>query len=341
MAESAEKGKLLVLLLSNGMSPADFTAAVEGLKNQSKSIGTHKRRELFWQAYEKLGSKAASLEGTPQCFLSFSAAMDDEGKPEEGSAEVTELTKRQRGLLGSVDLLGHKIKAAEDPKAKSWLMAWSEDEAQEAWDDLMGAEPCIYLTSDGVFVATRYKRVLCKALSGLPKTLKDVEEIVGDLAPEKPLRSVSFVGNDPPVVNGYNVFLVGQIDKALGPALPSTIGHVQSTSTSEIYDYFLQRRNGHVIGEAGKLIAQMVADVGKGLVPVIGAGSTRDASKAYKNALMKRVYVHESMGKFIDRVRSDGQVELWVIQGDVEDTEFGKYGKLVWELFYRADLEAF
>ena len=29
---------------------------------------------------------------------------------------------------------------------------------------------------------------------------------------------------------------------------------------------------------------------------------------AYKNALMKRVYVHESQKKFIDRVKKDGQV---------------------------------
>lgn len=341
MAESPAKGELLVLLLSNGMSPADFSAAVEGLKTASKSIGTHKRRELFWQAYTKLGGKATGLESTPQCFLLYRATVDSEGKPGEDSVEVVELTKRQRGLLGSIDLLGHKIKPAEDPKAKSWLMAFSEDEAQKAWDDLMGAEPCIYLTSDGVFVATRHKRVLCKALSGMPKTPKEVEQIVGELAPDRPLRSVSFVGNDPASVNGYNVFLAGPIDKALGPALPATIGHVQTTSASEVYDYFLQRRNGHLVGEAGKLIAQMLADVGKGLVPLVVAGSTKDASKAYKNALMKKVYVHESMGKFIDRVRSEGQVELWVIEGDVEDTEFGKYGKLVFELFYRADLSQF
>merc|ERR1712032_389208 len=262
------------------------------------------------------------------------------GKLDEGSAEVVELTKRQRGLLGSIDLLGYKIKPAEDPKAKSWLMAFSEDDAQKAWDDLMSAEPCIYLTSDGVYVATRYKRVLCKALGGMPKTPKDVEQIVGELAPDKPLRSISFVGNDPPAVNGYNIFLAGTIDKSLAAALPASVGHIQTTSTMEIYDYFLQRRNLNLVAEAGKLIAQMLADAGKGLVPQVIAGSTKDASKAYKNALMKKVYVHESMGKFIERVRSDGQVELHVIEGDVDDTEFGKYGKLVFELFYRADLNA-
>ena len=37
---------------------------------------------------------------------------------------------------------------------------------------------------------------------------------------------------------------------------------------------------------------------------------------AYKSALMKRVFVHESMGKFIAKCREDGAVELNVIKGD-------------------------
>ena len=53
---------------------------------------------------------------------------------------------------------------------------------------------------------------------------------------------------------------------------------------------------------------------------------------------MKRVFVHESMKKFVDRVRKDGQVEIFVISGDVAATEFGKFGSLVFEMFYRLDL---
>ena len=89
---------------------------------------------------------------------------------------------------------------------------------------------------------------------------------------------------------------------------------------------------------AGKLIGQMLADIGKGLVPLISASSTKEAACAYKNALMKRIYVHESFGKFIDRARKDGGVELHVIRGDVDKSEFGKYGKIVFEMFYRVDL---
>ena len=51
-----------------------------------------------------------------------------------------------------------------------------------------------------------------------------------------------------------------------------------------------------------------------------------------------QVYVHESMKKFVDRVRADGQVEMIVICGDVADSDFGRYGSLVFELFYRLDL---
>jgi hypothetical protein len=56
---------------------------------------------------------------------------------------------------------------------------------QDAWDDLMTAEPCIYLAADGVYVSTRYKRALCKGLSGPLKTVKDVEKVVSELAPDK------------------------------------------------------------------------------------------------------------------------------------------------------------
>ena len=113
---------------------------------------------------------------------------------------------------------------------------------------------------------------------------------------------------------------------------------MNTTSSTEIYDYFLQRRNRALVADADKLLAQMLADVGKGLVAQVYAASQKDCVAAYKNALMKRVYAHESMRKFIDRARKDGQVELHVIRGDVSDTDFGRYGSLVFELFYRLDL---
>jgi hypothetical protein len=47
------------------------------------------------------------------------------------------------------------------------------------------------------------------------------------------------------------------------------------------------------------------------------------------------------MGKFIKAVRRGGQVELNIIRGDVEETTFASYGKIVFELFYRADLSVY
>ena len=138
------------------------------------------------------------------------------------------------------------------------------------------------------------------------------------------------------MVTAYNTFLAGpsKLDKELPPSL----GAVNTTSNGEMYDYFLARRNAFQLGEAGKLIASMLADQGKQLVPQVYAASQKECVIAYKNALMRKVFAHESMTKFIDRVRKDGQVELIVIQGDTSKSEFGKWGNLVFELFYRVDL---
>ena len=325
--------ELIVLILSAGMSGGDLAAALEQLKEKSKAIGTHKRREVYWQAYGKLIAKTSSMEGGPvYCFLLYRVNGDGDGE-----VEAIELTKRQRGLVGGgCEILGHKIKPI-DPDAKGWMMAYSEADAQAAWEDLMEGEPCIYLTPDGVYVGTRHKRALCKGLSGLPKSAKDAESLVGELAPDKPLKSISFVANAPPAVNSYNVLLAGP--SKLDKDLPPTIGAINTTSTDEIYDYFKARKNGALLREAAQLIGQMQADAGKKLVAQIYAGSQKECVVAYKNALMKKVYVHESMAKFINRCRADGQVEMHVIRGDVAESEFGKFGSLVFELYYRVDLD--
>ena len=65
----------------------------------------------------------------------------------------------------------------------------------------MSGEPCVYITADGVYVGTRFKRVLCRGSVGPLKTLKDVEKVVSELKPDSPLRSVSFTGqNEPPSI---------------------------------------------------------------------------------------------------------------------------------------------
>ena len=55
---------------------------------------------------------------------------------------------------------------------------------------------------------------------------------------------------------------------------------VGTTSANEIYDYFLARRNGYLVAEAGKMIAQMKTDIAKDLVPLISASSKQEVSVA-------------------------------------------------------------
>ena len=83
----------------------------------------------------------------------------------------------------------------------------------------------------------------------------------------------------------------------------------------------------------------MLADVNKNLVPLICAASTKEAAVAYKSALMKKVYVHESHGEVHQRCggRAGG------VRGDRKDDEtkmgaFAHHGKIVFEMFYRVDL---
>jgi len=342
-AKAAAKApvELQLLVLSGGMSGAELAATLEGLKEKSKSASTHKRRELYWNAYGQMITATTKIEGQAFCFLTYKATADGD----DSSVELIELTKRQRGLVGGqVEFLGHKIKPVgpdgkPDPTAKTWALAFSEEDAAAAWDDINKAEPCICISADGVYVATKYKRVQCKGLSGLPKSGKDLEALVSELAPDKPLRSVSFLGNEPPSVNAYNVVVAGP--SKLDKELPPTIGCVGSPSNNEVYACFVQRKNSFLVGEADKLLTQMVVDGDKGLQPIIETGQ-KYCIVAYKNALMRKVYVHETMKKFIERAKADGSVELHVIRGEVDpESKFAKFGKLVFELFYRCDLETF
>ena len=194
--------ELLVTVLCSGMTGSELALTLEALKTSSKSISSHKRRELYWEAYGALIAKTSTIDGAAYCFLLYRATPDG-----DGSAEIVDLTKRQRGLVsGGCEFLGHKHKPLLDGKpdasSKAWCLAFCEEEAQPAYDDLLSGEPCIYITADSVFVGTRYKRVQCKTLSAPTKTVKDVEALISELAPDKPLRSISFGGNEPPVVNG-------------------------------------------------------------------------------------------------------------------------------------------
>ena len=44
------EGNLMLLVVVCGLDGAELEQVLEGMKNDSKKIGTHKRRELFWAA---------------------------------------------------------------------------------------------------------------------------------------------------------------------------------------------------------------------------------------------------------------------------------------------------
>lgn len=186
--------------------------------------------------------------------------------------------------------------------------------------------------------------MLCQNQSSALKTVKEIEKLMGELSPNKPLKSVAFHGSDPPAIkwvtpatslrraslacaralksshtphfatapsnrrvtlvalpfdlfcqlsgvarrshlasaphprSAYNFIVAGQLN--VGDQLPANVGHINSTSANDIYDYFLERRNTNLVAEAEKLIAQMLSDVGKGAVPLISASSKKDAAVA-------------------------------------------------------------
>ena len=338
----------MLLVLSNGMDWADLATTIEGMKESSKSAGSHKRRVLYWEGYSAMIAKTTSMEGKAHVFVRFFLPNAEADPTTDGTVDIVELTKRQKGLIASVgdtfDIMGKKMKPPEDStNPKSWAIAWNEDDSQMVWQDLHTAEPCIYLTSSAVYTATRFKRAMCKTITSMPKTAKELEGRVSEITSNADcIKSISFAGHTPATVNAYNFFLVGSIAPALMGALPDDIGHITSSDNADIYEYFLKRHSKHLLTEADKLIGQMKTDIAKSLMPLVVASSMKDAGVARRNSLMKKVYIHESKKAFIKNVRGEGDgLEMHVIRGDMGDSEFGKYGGVVFEMFYRADLSVF
>eukprot|EP00658_Telonema_sp_P-2_P042873 TRINITY_DN30840_c0_g1_i1.p1 TRINITY_DN30840_c0_g1~~TRINITY_DN30840_c0_g1_i1.p1 ORF type:complete len:298 (+),score=92.61 TRINITY_DN30840_c0_g1_i1:124-1017(+) len=254
--------------------------------------------------------------------------------------------KQKQMLAGSVEILGKKFKPAEDEgkPTRHWYSCYWGEEAQAALDDIVHGEPVIYCTVDGVFVGTRLKRKKCKGGSTI-KTARELDKFLSELEPNNPLQSIKWRGSaEPPEVNAYNLVLSGPgWNGTVLDSLPETVGYVNTTSTDEIYDFFLDRRNGYNMLQADIMIDQMLTDVQKGeKTALVVAGGMKEAGVARKNCLMKKVFIHESKSNFIQNARADGgDLEMVVIRGDVAGTKFGDYGGVVFEMFYRANLDDF
>jgi hypothetical protein len=318
---------------------------LEEVKSQSKSVGTHERRELYWHAYSKLVKLSASaLDEQVSGFLAFHLADEDGNDPANGTVSYLPATKRQRGLLGSITIMGKKFKSIDpDSDPSQWIMAWFDDDAQRAYDDIMDGEPVVYLSQDmdGVFIGTLLKRRKCRsAPSSALKKPEDVDAFKETLLPDNPLQSLSWVRNDPVELNAYNFILAGKVAKTITDK--NIYPHVASASTNEIYACFEAQRNMHFLSEAERLIAMMLTDIAKGEANPICNVTVKLAGIARKNGLLKTLYVDSSKQKLINAVKEDASgVEMYVIQGAESSHPFMEYGGAVFELHYRADLSIF
>jgi len=345
--------ELAVLLLCNGMTGSQLAESVAELKNSSKSCGTHRQREFWWQAYGKIVTCCSGREGEQYGFVTYrtnkvvkdgAAGEDDEIDAREGEVDFVPFTGKQKQMLaGSVEILGKKFKPPEEEgqAAKHWYSCYWGEEAQAALDDITSAEAAIYCTTDGIFVGTRLKRKKCKGGSTI-KTVKEFEKFVSELLPGDPLQSINWRGaNEPPRVNPYNLILAGSgWNSTVLDNKPEEIGFINTTSVDEIYNLFLLRRNEHLMSQADFLIDQMLTDAAKEkeAFPRIVAGAMKEAAAARKSSLIKKVFVHESKKQFVKGVREEGDVDMVLIEGDISGTKFGDYGGIVFEMHYRANL---
>jgi len=334
---------LVVLILCNGLAGTVVQEMLGDMKTMSKNVGTHKKRELYWQAYSKLASLGGSFgESKVYGFLTYRLAEGDDDA-ENGKAAFIECTKRQRGLLTSVEILGKKFKQEDAESKNEWFACYVDGAAQEAMEDITNGEPVVYLSQDqdAVFVGTKLKRKKCRSAPTQPlKSMADFEAFKETLLPENPLVSISWTGNDPVKLNGYNFILAGKFAKSITD--DPSVSHIATTSVDEIYEYFLKQRNEHFVIEAEKLIAVMLAEVNKNEPNPICNVTVKLAGVARQNGLLKKVYVDSSKKKFIEAVLADGSgVEMFIIQNAPETSQFMTFGGIVFELHYRADLNMF
>jgi hypothetical protein len=362
-ASASGPAPLVILLLVNGLSPADLTSVLSKLKSQSKDIGSSSRREFFWVSYEDILSSIGKFsnvdrdDGKLFGLVKYSKHTQGDARgDDEGVTSFEEFTRNQRAMVnaGAANvhtMLGRKIRVMDDDEdsaagAKDYMMAWFDEAASEAYNDITAAEACVSIDSErGVYVGTKCKRKLCRGVSGsATKNIAGLVEFVEGLAPGNPLLSINWHGNSPPSVNSYNVVLTGSWSKSIVDNLPDTIGYVSSTSNDEIYGAFKERKNMSLIGEAEGLIDKMQTDVSKGASNMCYfVASMKDLSTARRNALLKRVYVSVDKKKFIDSVKAEGDVEeMYVIHPRKEGSgKFEEFGGVVFETFYKLDLSIY
>merc|ERR1712166_1623376 len=86
---SEKMSNLAVLLLCNGMTGAQLAESIADLKNASKSCGTHRQREFWWQAYGKIVTCCSGREGEQYGFVTYRSSGAGGGAAGEDEEEDT------------------------------------------------------------------------------------------------------------------------------------------------------------------------------------------------------------------------------------------------------------
>ena len=358
-----------MLLLINGFSPTELSASLGTLKSQTKHLGTHNQREAYWQAYETIQSQIAKhasvdvddgkLFGLVKYYSGNNNNNNDDKNDDSSSrTEYEPFTKRQRALVNTPKVfMGRHIRLLVDDddnagSGKEFFMPWFGKEAEEAYLDITAGEPCISLDSDrGLFISTRIKRKHCAnlPLSNL-KSIDALQEYIAGLKPDQPLPSIAWEGHHPPTPTNYNTILTGVWPTTITHHLePTMAAHTNTTSMTELYDLFEQRRNTHYIEQAEVLIAKMLVEIHKqpnadnASTSSVHTGSMKDLACAKRNALLKKVYIDKSKTKFIQNAKEEGGLDVVVVtpREGSEAGKFEEYGSMVFETFYKLDLSIY
>ena len=342
---------MVICLLCNGLTTTELTDCLKDVKSSSKNIGTHSRRELYWNAYgsmitaaNKTGAEGERLHG----WLTYHTKGPNDDETVKQSNFIA-CTKRQKGLLGSVDFFGKKTRPEEKEIKNNWCIVYLDDdktdenEAQAAFDDITSGEPMVYYSQDmnGIFVGTRLKRRKCRNAPSNPlKTPAELQTLKESLKPEEPLVSVAWEGHRPPSINDYNFILAGGFHANISNDESNAV--VNTTSIDEIYACFVEKKNLFLVEEASKFVSSHLVDVSKGGNPLFET-SVRLAGIARKACLLKKVFIDSSKKKFIDAVNNDedNNCDMVVIDGAPKDSLFTQHGGCVFELHYHADLAMF
>jgi hypothetical protein len=357
MSSEADSPPLMMLLLINGFSPTELAGSLDKLKAETKNIGTHKERQLYWKAYQDIQKDLnkysdMDVEGGKLFGLVKHYASMENGDGINARTEFEEFTKRQKAMVQTPRVfMGRHIKLLVDDDGetgtgKEFFTPWFGDEAEAAYTDITKGEEAISIDSDrGLFVSTRIKRKNC---AGAPviKSVDALVEYVNDLQADKPLQSISWEGHQPPKVTSYNVILTGVWPNTITQHLPPNIAYTNTTSMHEIYDLFEHQRNDQYIHEAELLIVKMLTEIAKNhsdTASSVYTGSMKDLACAKRNALLKKVYISSEKKKFIINAMADDGFETVVIQPrEGSDTgKFEDYGGVVFETFYKLDLSIY